>query len=558
MKWTFRVILLLSGLLVILFLFLPTLGSSQSIYNFVTGGIQPASVKASNSGSAAFLSPSLWISPAVPPALRMQAEGWGIPIMDNPDPASLRIVTQPAGNYATTWFYALVTPFPTVTDGVTSQELLANWKGTPTGPFAGHPLLMDSSTLAAFTVLWGAPAQDSVQTVSTDHLLDEAWSNRPSWAIVPFESLDPRWKVLEVDNQSPIRKDFVATRFVIGTDIDYPLTAKFSLQCSNPCPLSDLPDLPATNRNSSKMTTLIMTGVTAFVRATAYTMDHKGITYPGRDIQDWLVQADITHISNEVPFFDKCPAPNPDQSRLVFCSDPRYIDLLKFVGADVIELTGNHFADFGPGATLNTLAMYKQNNMQYFGGGANLADAIKPLLMVNNGNKIAFIGCNSVDVGRAPTATINRPGAAPCDFPYLVKEIRQLRDQGYIVISTFQFYETYVAKPFAAQIQDFRMMADAGADIVQGSQAHFPQTMEFYDGAFIHYGLGNLFFDQMGDNSPNYPTRREFIDRHVFYNGRYISTELLTASLEDYSRPSPMTPSERAAFLSEYFSTSGW
>jgi len=361
-----------------------------------------------------------------------------------------------------------------------------------------------------------------------------------------------------VDNQSPIRKDFVATRFVIGTDIDYPLTAKFSLQCSNPCPLSDLPDLPATNRNSSKMTTLIMTGVTAFVRATAYTMDHKGITYPGRDIQDWLVQADITHISNEVPFFDKCPAPNPDQSRLVFCSDPRYIDLLKFVGADVIELTGNHFADFGPGATLNTLAMYKQNNMQYFGGGANLADAIKPLLMVNNGNKIAFIGCNSVDVGRAPTATINRPGAAPCDFPYLVKEIRQLRDQGYIVISTFQFYETYVAKPFAAQIQDFRMMADAGADIVQGSQAHFPQTMEFYDGAFIHYGLGNLFFDQMGDNSPNYPTRREFIDRHVFYNGRYISTELLTASLEDYSRPSPMTPSERAAFLSEYFSTSGW
>ncbi len=301
-----------------------------------------------------------------------------------------------------------------------------------------------------------------------------------------------------------------------------------------------------------------MTGVTAFVRATAYTMDKKGIIYPGMDIRNWLLQADITHISNEVPFFDKCPEPNPSQVGMVFCSDPRYMDLLNFVGADVIELTGNHFADYGPQAMINTLAMYKQNNMQYFGGGANLADAIKPLLMVNNGNKIAFIGCNSVDVGRAPTATNKRPGAAPCDFPYLVKEIRQLHDQGYIVVSTFQFYETYDPKPLASQVQDFRMMADAGADIVQGSQAHLPQTMEFYNGAFIHYGLGNLFFDQMGDNSPNFPTRREFIDRHVFYNGSYISTELLTATLEDYSRPSPMTPAERAAFLSEYFSTSGW
>ena len=69
--------------------------------------------------------------------------------------------------------------------------------------------------------------------------------------------------------------------------------------------------------------------------------------------------------------------------------------------------------------------------------------------------------------------------------------------------------------------------------------------MEFYNGTFIHYGLGNLFFDQMGNIAPGpgLPPmpgeRREFIDRHVFYDGRYISTE-------------------RAAFLMEYFEHSGW
>jgi poly-gamma-glutamate synthesis protein (capsule biosynthesis protein) len=110
--------------------------------------------------------------------------------------------------------------------------------------------------------------------------------------------------------------------------------------------------------------------------------------------------------------------------------------------------------------------------------------------------------------------------------------------------------------PFEAQVRDFRLMADAGAVVVQGSQAHNPESLEFNGGSLIHYGLGNLFFDQMGDLSS--PTRTEFIDRHVFYDGRYIGTELLTAELEDYARPRPMTPEERAAFLAKYFAASGW
>ena len=102
-------------------------------------------------------------------------------------------------------------------------------------------------------------------------------------------------------------------------------------------------------------------------------------------------------------------------------------------------------------------------------------------------------------------------------------------------------------------------MADSGASIVSGSQAHYAQMMEFYKGAFIHYGLGNLFFDQMGDQSwmPK-GIRREFFDRYVIYEGRFISAELITAMLEDYSRPRLMTQPERAGFLQEYFYYSGW
>jgi poly-gamma-glutamate synthesis protein (capsule biosynthesis protein) len=53
-------------------------------------------------------------------------------------------------------------------------------------------------------------------------------------------------------------------------------------------------------------------------------------------------------------------------------------------------------------------------------------------------------------------------------------------------------------------------------------------------------------------------TRQEFIDRHIFYDGRHIATELNTAMLEDYARPRPMTTEERKQLLTSIFSQSFW
>ena len=485
-----------------------------------------------------------FIGDAVPSALRKQVEGLDVRLDISTSSA------QPSQNEKQIqWVYALVAPFPTITDGVTFDELKLAWtQGTAPAPFNGHPLLMDESTLAAFTAVWGESAASSVKVIAVDQLLDNAWSDSPSWAIIPFESLDPKWKVLTIDGQSPIRKNFDLST--------YPLLVPFTLQ--TPSNLQS-PDLPSSNYDPSKLTTVIMTGVTALVRATALTMEIKGSLYPGEKIRDLMREADITHVSNEIPFFTGCTYPKADQVALVFCSDPKYMDLLSDIGADVIELTGNHFADRGAAGMRETIEIYKKHNLPYFGGGLDLQDSLKPALFDVNGNKIAFIGCNKPDVGRFPTATDYQPGAAPCDFPYLIGKINQLKAQGYVVISTFQWNESYDSRPNPQQMDDFRLMADSGASIVSGSQAHYAQMMEFYDGAFIHYGLGNLFFDQMGDQDwmPK-GIRREFFDRYVIYDGRLVSVELITAMLEDYSRPRLMTAQERAGFLQEYFYYSGW
>jgi poly-gamma-glutamate synthesis protein (capsule biosynthesis protein) len=383
-------------------------------------------------------------------------------------------------------------------------------------------------------------------------MVDSAWDNRPALAIVPFELLEPRWKVLEVDGQSPIQRDFDPSA--------YPLQAKYGLQdAALPAQLRQALEaaagapLPLTNRRADRLTTVVMTGVTALTRATAWEMDRTGVTLPARDIGDWLRQADVTHISHEVAFTPDCPPPTPDLTALIFCAQPGHAALLEDVGTDVVELTGNHVLDAGQEAFLSTLDLYRSNDWQWFGGGADLGQARKPALIEHNGNRIAFIGCNEAGPPGV-WALPGRPGANPCGRDRLSAQVAELRDAGYLPIFTFQWHEHYMPTAPISQREAFRAAAEAGAVAVSGSQAHQPQGFAFVDDAFIHYGLGNLFFDQMWSEA----VRQEFIDRYVFHDGRLISVELLTAYLEDWSRPRPMTSDERSAFLQQMFAASGW
>ena len=53
-------------------------------------------------------------------------------------------------------------------------------------------------------------------------------------------------------------------------------------------------------------------------------------------------------------------------------------------------------------------------------------------------------------------------------------------------------------------------------------------------------------------------TSQGLIDRHVFYDGRYLSTELLPIQFVDYSRSRPMTADEADELFRVLFEASGW
>ncbi len=510
---------------------------------------------------------SLWMAHSVPPEFQealdpLVASGryaWG-----KEADSQVRLVSGPAADPAglsAQWVYVPVVAFPTVADNINWADIKRYWKGDTaaliavTGGSQPPTFVGSERVIIWLTGLLGAPASNvKIEQVPPDAVVTTLWLRRPNaWSIVPFHQLDPAMKALRLDGASVFDRQLALEK--------YPLVEKFGFTGDSRLVAEAIGAIKAagkwssTDRDLSKLTIVVMTGTTALVRATAYTMEQTGITLPARDILPFLADADFVHVSNEVAFTPDCPYPNPTytDTYLRFCSRDTYFDLLKTIKMNIVELTGNHINDWSTDAFAHTLDLYDANHIGYFGGGRNDQDARKALIVNNNGNTLAFIGCNPV--GPSPAwAAPKRPGAANCDDNFLSQEIPRLKTVANVVVMTIQYQEYYQYSPSLDQAAFFKKYAALGADLVMGSQAHQPQGFAFTGSAFIHYGIGNLFFDQMDSLA----TRQMFADKLIVYNGKHLSTVLFTGLSEDYSRPRPMTADERAAFLQTVFKASGW
>jgi hypothetical protein len=491
----------------------------------------------------------VWLSPDLPEALRVPfdaLESLGTrAVQFTADPAEAQLRFEEHGEETTSaWVYALTAAFPAPIDELSGAEWDAIWSGESE---TAQRLIVAPHVFEILQKTFGNPQDSAPIELSEGDLLAEAWDDYARIALIPFDELTPRWKVLGVDGQDLFDPEFDPEAYL------FTISFGFSGDLELVPEILGQVELPRQNFERQSLSIVAMTGVTALTRSTAWAMYSNGIEYPAEKIGDWFRDADIVHVSNEVSFWDGCPAPTPARVGLTFCSDPSYLGLFEAIGVDVIELTGNHLKDFGTDPLVETLEYFREAGFEYFGGGDNLESSLNPVLIEHHGNQFAFLGCNRPGPPGV-FASESSPGAAPCDWEVLLPLITDLRNTGYLPIFTFQWYEYYQNTPTSAQVEAFQQVVEAGAVVVSGSQAHQPQSLEFYQDALIHYGLGNLFFDQMW----SLYTRQEFVDHHIFYDGRHIGTRLLTAMLEDFSQPRPMDEIERGVFLQTIFSASGW
>jgi poly-gamma-glutamate synthesis protein (capsule biosynthesis protein) len=467
------------------------------------------------------------------------------------------------------WVLAPVISFFTVCDEILWDDFLNFWSGDSESLnylVDGETeinLILTTEVYNALKKMFGEPSVSQIKIVDKNEVDRLLWENKGYFSIIPFEDISKKYKVLDLNGNSIFDKEL---------DIhDYPLTCKIIITVNNKEGYknsgeeekvvselkNNIKSTIATNRDTGKLTTINMTGVTAMARQIRRRIDAYGVLSPGEKIVETLKNADITHISNEIPFVEGCTGAREEY--IVFCSSPEYIELLRYVGTDVIELTGNHMNDYGNEWMYYTLDMYDKEGWPYFGGGRNIEECYRPATFEINGNKIAFLGANTFGP-ESNWATENTPGSARInmwdevqkeeDMKKFEEIIKSLKSQGYNVIFTFQYEETYSFSPTEYQKADFRRIIDAGADIVSGSQSHHPMGIEFRGNGFINYGLGNLFFGQQLQILGNNPG---IITKHIFYDGKHINTVLITTMLNDFSQPRLTTEEEREKLLKSIF-----
>jgi hypothetical protein len=170
---------------------------------------------------------------------------------------------------------------------------------------------------------------------------------------------------------------------------------------------------------------------------------------------------------------------------------------------DAFSIANNHTGDFGDEGLLEELELFA-GKVPLFGGGKNLAEARKPLIVEKNGVRIAILGYNEF-IPEEFAAGENDPGIAWSVDEHVLADIKAAREthRADVVIPYMHWGWEYEPEPSDRQKQLARAMIDAGASIVVGGHPHVTQGAEIYKGRPIVYSLGNFVFDGFEEPEAN-------------------------------------------------------
>ncbi|MEO7736329.1 MAG: CapA family protein, partial [Kofleriaceae bacterium] len=117
--------------------------------------------------------------------------------------------------------------------------------------------------------------------------------------------------------------------------------------------------------------------------------------------------------------------------------------------------------------------------------------------------------------------------------------------RGYTPIATVQHRELRSHAPPPDLVHDLRGLAEAGAAVVIGSQAHVAHPWDVHYGAYLHYGPGNLLFAQSREEQ-----REATVDKIYLHEGRVLTVAHLFARTE-HGQPRLLDAAERARLLGQ-------
>lgn len=180
-------------------------------------------------------------------------------------------------------------------------------------------------------------------------------------------------------------------------------------------------------------------------------------------------------------------------------------DLLSYFGADVVNFANNHTLDRSTDGVLATAKNLTERGIDYVGANVSAEDRERDRIFSVDGIDVGFLaytyGTNGIPVPEGQDYLVNL-----IDMPRILSDIENLRDQVDVLIVSYHQGVEYDEFPREEHVPEYRMMAEAGADIVVGSHPHTLQPIEHYereDGSesVIAYSMSNFFSAQQSLNT---------------------------------------------------------
>ena len=135
-------------------------------------------------------------------------------------------------------------------------------------------------------------------------------------------------------------------------------------------------------------------------------------------------------------------------------------------------------------------------NVSVVGGGRNLHEAEKPLLLTDvDGTKYCILAFGWENIQCIP-ATKNKQGVNPYTKGNILRCVESALKNNEPVICFFHWDYELEAYPQPYDRQLTMELVDMGVSAVIGCHAHRTQPVDFYKGKPIMYGLGNFLFCQ--------------------------------------------------------------
>lgn len=216
-------------------------------------------------------------------------------------------------------------------------------------------------------------------------------------------------------------------------------------------------------------------------------------------------------------------AGNPNSSlkgkKYLNWDDPcRTIEILKKIGVKAVSLANNHTMDFGHAVMLETRRKLLAAGIECIGGGANLSEAKRPLILELQGkkSKINLYVLTGLRASKRYREIYNffagkeKPGINSLSTNRITKQIKEIRkkdpDAIIVLFPHWQGFDYQQVVPVMAE--KCRLFLKAGADYVFAHGTHCVNPVEVSSYGTIAYSIGNFVFNSPGRyaklNAPPY------------------------------------------------------